>query len=241
VLDDTSPAWWYEEAGRAAGPVTAAALHRLVAEGRLSRAHRVWRNGMAGWMPLGAVAELAPVLEGAPPPLPPPVGDRGGGPAPTLEATTFEEIPVGLTVLLVVVTFGIYGLVKLYQTAKAYEQLAGRGSRFSRDFWLFVGLGVAGLLLANAGLLGVPLGVASVVFQVLAVVEALRVRDEAMRRHGIAAPVTSASTHKLLLVLAIVLSPVLVGLVISVVQAAKWFSDWNAIVGALRGGRTLPA
>jgi hypothetical protein len=260
VFDETSPTWWYEDAGRQAGPVTAAALHRLVVEGRLSPAHRVWRNGMAGWAPIGSVAELAPMLQAAaarPPPLdapppalpPPPAGaypEPGSTrPAATWAAASFEEIPVGVTILLAIVTFGIYGLVKLYQTAKAYEQLAGRESRFTLYFWLFIGLGVGGIFLnAATGHLGIPLGIASVVFQVLALMEALHVRDEGMLRNGIAAPVTSASTHRTLLILAIALSFILVGLIITIVQAVKWFRDWNAIVQALRGGgraQAMPA
>lgn len=252
MLDDQSPRWWYEAGGQQAGPVTAAALRRLLAEGRLSPAHRVWRNGMASWEPLGQVAELAPVLQAAsdvPPPLGPPAGvpppspasppaPFPGGPLATTPAAAFEEIPVGATIVLSILTFGIYGIVKFHQTGKAYEQLAGRASRFSLWFWLFLGLGAAGLVLnASTGALGIPLGLASAVFQVLTLVEALALREEGVRRHGIAAPLTSGSTHKTLLVLAIVLSPILVGLVLAAVQAVKWFSDWNAIAAAVRGRR----
>jgi hypothetical protein len=195
---------------------------------------------MPGWEPLGQVAELAPMLGDAtaPPPLPP---TPGPPPAPlaTTPADALEEIPVGATILLAIVTFGIYGLVKFHQTARAYEQLAGRASRFGQWFWLFVGLGVAGLVLnATTGALGIPLGIASAVFQVLTLNEALAVREEGVRRHGVAVPLTSAATHRTLLVLAIVLSPILVGLVLAAVQAVKWFSDWNAVVAAAGGRRS---
>jgi hypothetical protein len=240
VFDDQSQTWWYEDAGRQAGPVTAAALHRMLVEGRISRAHRVWRNGMAGWEPLGQVAELAPMIgdAGAPPPLGPPPGPgpRPAAPLATTPAAALEEIPVGTTILLAIVTFGIYGLVKFHQTGRAYEQLAGRVSRFGLWFWLFVGLGIAGVVLnASTGALGIPLGIASAVFQVLTLNEALAVRDEGVRRHGVGAPLTSPATHRTLLVLAIVLSPILVGLVLGAIQAVKWFSDWNAVVAAVRG------
>lgn len=253
MFDDTAATWWYEEAGHRAGPVTAATLHRLVAAGRVTASHRVWRNGMADWEPLGQVAELAPMLAAAatpppiaprppsaalppPPPFAPPAAAR---PAPTYGAETFQEIPVGLTVFLAIVTLGIYGLVKYYQTARAYEQLAGRASRFGTYFWLFIGLGIGGVLAnASAAFLGIPLGIASAVFQVLALGEALDARAEGMRRSGVTAQVTSPGTHRTLLILAIVLSFVLVGLILTVVQAVKWFADWNAIVAALRGGGT---
>jgi hypothetical protein len=253
VLDDQSPTWWYEEAGRQAGPVTAAALRRMLVEGRISPAHRVWRNGMAGWEPLGQVAELAAMLGDAapaPPPLGPPPASpppssafpRGGrlpgAPLATVPTAAFEEIPVGVTILLAILTFGIYGLVKFHQTGRAYEQLAGRVSRFGLWFWLFVGLGVAGVVLnAATGALGIPLGIASAVFQVLTLNEALAVRDEGVRRHGVTVPLTSASTHRTLLVLAIVLSPILVGLVLAAIQAVKWFSDWNGVAAAVRARR----
>jgi hypothetical protein len=147
----------------------------------------------------------------------------------------FEEIPVGLTIFLAVITLGIYAMVKFYQTARGYEQLAGRTTRFATWFWLFIGLGVAGIVLNGAtGVLGIPLGIASAVFQVLALGEALAARDEGTRRWGITAPVTSASTHRVLLILAIVLSFVLVGVVLAVIQAVKWFQDWNAIAAAVR-------
>ena len=74
MLDDTTTCWWYEQDGRQAGPVTAAAIARLVVEGRLGPGHRVWRDGMATWEPLSSVAELAPALAaGRPPPSPPPL------------------------------------------------------------------------------------------------------------------------------------------------------------------------
>jgi hypothetical protein len=230
VLDDTSPSWWYEQDGQQAGPVTAAGIARLVAEGRLGPAHRVWRDGMGTWEPLSAVAELAPALQGPgmPPPRPPP---------PAAPPSGLEEISIPGVILLSLVTFGIYGIVKFHQTGKAYEALAGRSSHFSRDFWLFVGLGIAGFLLnAGGAVLGVPLAVASLVFQVLTLREALVLREQAIRRAAIRPEITGDGTHKALFVLGIVLSPLLVGLVLLAVQAVKWFSDWNAIGSALGRG-----
>ena len=139
-------------------------------------------------------------------------------------------------ILLSIVTFGVYGLVKFYQTGKAYEALAGRTSSFSRNFWLFIGLGVGGFFVnAASAFLGLPLAVASLVFQVLTLNEALALRAEGLRRAGIQPAVTSDGTHKTLLIVGILLSFVVVGIVVLLVQAAKWFSDWNAIGAALRG------
>jgi hypothetical protein len=180
------------------------------------------------------------VPQALPPPFAPPSAAPaypGGAAAPaaTVAPRSFEEIPVALTIFLTVITLGIYGLVKFFQTARGYEQLAGLTTRFATWFWLFIGLGIAGIVLNGAtGVLGIPLGIASAVFQVLALGEALAARDEGMRRWGTSAPVTSASTHRVLLILAIVLSFVLVGLVLALVQAVKWFQDWNAIAAAVR-------
>lgn len=257
MLDDTSPSWWYEQDGQQAGPVTAAAIARLVAEGRLAATHRVWRDGMPDWQPLSAVPELLPALQPgppAPPPLLPAAGyapphvPRPGGPGPFPSGVgpagpwatpapagiALEEISVGATVALCVVTFGIYGLVKFHQTGKTYEALAGRASSFSRSFWIFVGLGIV-CVLGNAGGVGVsvPLAISSLVFQVLTLKEALALRDEAVQRAGIRPALTPAGTHKALFIAGVILSPLLVGLVLLLVQAAKWFGDWNAIGAAL--------
>jgi hypothetical protein len=144
-------------------------------------------------------------------------------------------------VILSIVTFGVYGLVKFHQTGKGYEALAGRTSSFSRDFWLFIGLALASVLFHLGGpMVGAPFGIASLVFQVLALLEALKLRGEAVRRAGIRPQLTSDGTHKVLFIAGIILIPAVVGLVLLLFQAWKWFSDWNAIREAL-GGRTPSA
>ena len=260
MLDDTRTSWWYEQDGQQAGPVTAAAIGRLAAEGRVGPSHRVWRDGMSGWEPLGKVPELAEALRAAhpatpaPPPLspPPPSGfgapqvPQGSAPSPagvgapvaqTVPASgLFEEISPGVVVLLSIVTFGIYGLVKFHQTGKGYEALAGRTSSFTRDFWLAVGLGVASALTVHTIFLGGPLSIASLVFSVLALSEALNLREELVRNAGIRPRLTEPGTHKVLFVAGCVLSPILVGIVLLLVQAWKWFSDWNEVGAALARG-----
>jgi hypothetical protein len=255
VLDDTTASWWYEQDGQQAGPATAAALGRLAAEGRLGPSLRVWRDGMAGWEPLANVPELAEVLRAArptppvPPPLspPPPAFGAPHGPAaapapgpaplPTVPAAgALEEISPGVVVVLSIVTFGIYGLVKFHQTGKGYEALAGRASAFTRNFWLAVGLGVASVFTAHTIFLGGPLSIASLVFSVLALSEALNLREEGLRRAGVRPQLTDPGTHKVLFVVGCVLAPIVVGLVLLLVQAWKWFSDWNAVGLALARG-----
>jgi uncharacterized RDD family membrane protein YckC len=63
--------WYYEEAGRQAGPVTASALEEAIRAGGLAPGARVWTAGMAGWLAWEAVPRLAAL---AAPPAPPPLG-----------------------------------------------------------------------------------------------------------------------------------------------------------------------
>jgi hypothetical protein len=259
VLDDALALWWYEQDGKQAGPVTAAALARLVEEGRLLPAHLVWKDGMAGWAPVASVADFAAAVAAAPratipapPPVPPPLGtQRPPGPTPgaapggfpragTAPPAQWEEISVAAVVLLSIVTFGIYGLVRFYETGRGYEVLAGVPSRFARNFWLGVGLGIAGAGLNVFHGLGLPFGIAALVFQYLALTEALRLRDEGLRRAGLTVTVTPEGTHKALFVMGALLAAILVGLVLLLVLAAKWFGDWNAIAAAARGGGRAP-
>lgn len=78
--------WYYEEAGKQAGPISHAAMADAIRGGRLQAGSRVWRAGMAGWQAWEAVGELAglaaPPPAGAPPPLsaPPSAAPQGWGP-----------------------------------------------------------------------------------------------------------------------------------------------------------------
>jgi hypothetical protein len=67
--------WFYAEAGKRLGPVSAEQIHRLVADGSISRATLIWRAGMADWVKI-ADSELA---EQAPPTVPPPLSSTGIG------------------------------------------------------------------------------------------------------------------------------------------------------------------
>jgi hypothetical protein len=251
VLDETKAIWWYELDGRQAGPVTAAALARLVDEGRVRPAQLVWKDGMAGWQPIAGVADFAAAFAAvpratipAPPPMPPAFSGAGAPgearrgafvePAAPPAGAAWEEISVATVILLSIVTLGIYGLVRYYETGRGYERLAGGASQFGRNFWLGVGLGIAGSVLNVFHGLGLPFAIAALVFQYLALAEALRLRDEGIRRAGLQVAVTPEGTHRTLFVVGALLYIVLVGFVILLVQAVKWFTDWNAVAAALR-------
>jgi len=57
--------------GKQAGPFDLPALQQLAREGKLTRDTLVWKQGMAAWAAASTVAELEPVVESVPPPLPP--------------------------------------------------------------------------------------------------------------------------------------------------------------------------
>lgn len=249
--------WWYERHGAQQGPVAFAVLQDLAASGELKRSTLVWSAGMPGWVRAETIPELdwpgsQVIAEGATPPAPapalgapPPFFSRTAaqpqvGPAPARSAAeavgTVEEINVTTTILLSLVTLTIYGVVKFFQTVKAYERLSGFETRFTTWFWAWVGTGLGAIVLGSASdALRVSLGIASVVFQFLTLYEALRARNTVAQRWGLGSSITSDTTHYVLLALGMVLAPIFVGLVLLVVQAVKWFQDWNAIrAGILR-------
>jgi membrane protease subunit (stomatin/prohibitin family) len=53
------------------GPFDMGTLAQQVANGNLTRATLVWKNGMAQWVKAGDVAELQPLFANTPPPVPP--------------------------------------------------------------------------------------------------------------------------------------------------------------------------
>src|SRR5439155_10241527 len=118
--------WYYESAGQPAGPIAESALRELLRSGELSPGARVWRAGMAGWQP----ARSAPGLEGA-----------------AAARHRLARVDLLFVVLLSLVTLGVYGAVKFYQAAKAYQALApARASSFDTLFWSCVGIATAGVL-----------------------------------------------------------------------------------------------
>jgi hypothetical protein len=242
--------WWYERNGQQMGPVPLEKLQELAAARELAPTALVWTAGMPTWARADSVPSLAwpaepPPMPAAPPPrpeagapppppaaAPPPAAGpppraaplaRGAAAAAVAEP---EQIAIGVTILLSIVTLGIWGAIKFFQTGKAYERLAGRETRFALYFWLFIALSYGGVFVG--ALTGIPFGIAAVVFMFLALAEALRARREGLQRWALAPAVASDNTHYLYLGLGVLLAPVLVGLVFLVLQAVKWFEDWNA-------------
>jgi hypothetical protein len=256
--------WYYEAAGQQAGPVGQAELGELIRAGRLAAGARVWKAGMTGWLPWGSVGELAalagpPPVEG-PPPLagPPPAapgwgappagtsspgtpgwGQPQGGPGPgqSIGPRRFEPISVAAVILLSIITLGIYGMVKFYQTGVGYERAAQRTGKFTTNFWIYVGLLLGAFILNLAtGFVGYLLIPVAIVFQYLTLNDALSARNEAMQRLGVSVQVNSDSSHRTFLLLGAILSWLVVGIVFTIIQTVRWFEDWNN-VGQAAGGR----
>jgi hypothetical protein len=224
----TESLWWYEAGGQQAGPVSHSALLQLVRRGEVGPAARVWRSGMGAWEPLGGIPELAAALPSAAAPGLP------RSPSPALPPG-MEEVPTGAVIGLGILTLGIYPMVKFYQAALAYEDLAGRRSRFVLYFWLTLALALGGGPLHVLG--GVPGAFAHVAALVLAVFtlgEVLQLRAEVVRRCAAPPAVTSDGTHKALFIVGLLTSWLLVGVALLLVQNVKFFTDHGAIVQALR-------
>lgn len=60
--------WFYAEGGQARGPVTARQIAEIARTGRISAQTPVFAKGMAGWVALSTVPELASLLSAAPAP-----------------------------------------------------------------------------------------------------------------------------------------------------------------------------
>ncbi|MBL1217654.1 MAG: SPFH domain-containing protein [Planctomycetes bacterium] len=66
-----APAFFVAVNGQQTGPFDMTTLKTQVQAGRVTRETLVWKAGMAQWTAAGSVAELAPLFESVPPPLPP--------------------------------------------------------------------------------------------------------------------------------------------------------------------------
>ncbi|MDB4382102.1 DUF4339 domain-containing protein, partial [Akkermansiaceae bacterium] len=51
--------WYYGQGGQQEGPLDEATMRSRIASGQVSSSDLVWREGMAEWLPLAQVSELA--------------------------------------------------------------------------------------------------------------------------------------------------------------------------------------
>lgn len=128
--------------GREYGPVSADALRRWVAEGRLTGQSRVQAEGANEWKPLSAFPELA---DASPPPS---AGTRNH----PMTVAGFVLSLLGLSCCCGGPLFSLIGLVLsiigLVETRKRPDQFDGQGLAVAG-----IVLGLVGLVLAAAGVL----------------------------------------------------------------------------------------
>lgn len=92
--DAMNAEWYYVHEGIRRGPIGGAGLAELAESGGLAGTDLVWRDGLAQWVPAGALNDLLtmPPVSKAPPPLPADVAPPQTAPLPTaLPVAEFAE------------------------------------------------------------------------------------------------------------------------------------------------------
>ena len=160
------------------------------------------------------------------------IGGAGGVPVGrpgALVATPFR-VDVGEVIGLSVVTLGIYGIVRFYQVCKRYLAMAPDiPSNFEWMFWTWIAMEIVGVLTLGLGI-GILFIIGSVVFGALLLSDILAVRDEALRLRDSSLDLTSTGAHVGLWVSGSLLSMILIGIPILVIQGVKFFQDNEKIV-----------
>lgn len=156
--------WYYGSGGGQHGPVGEGELRALIASGAVGPQTLVWREGMAGWLPLQSVPEFAP--GGAVPSyLPPSAGGPGYHPAAPISTSglAIASMVCGIAGYLTCYFVGILsipavicGHMALGQINRSPVPLAGRG------------MAIAGLILGYLGILITLAGVCFILFAIVA-------------------------------------------------------------------------
>lgn len=128
----SNEAWYVSPDGQSRqGPLSTKQVQALIASGGATRASLAWREGMAGWAPLGQVAAFAAALGSTPPPIPRPVAPSGLPPvrmtippgelqpAPTKSSAGLIALIVGGVVLGLCVITAIPAAIMLPAFGKA--------------------------------------------------------------------------------------------------------------------------
>ena len=184
---------------------------------------------------------------------PAPASGAGAGAGAALRLNELHPIPGWPTILLSVVTLGLWGLFCFYRTLRVYRRLSeAPASNGELLFWIFTGiLGFVLLfLLPTVGFTWFLMFPAVIVGAFL-LRETLRLRDGAIQRlvpgsatqPGLYPAVRSDDWHFGLWITGSVLTltvfGAIVGVPILVAQALAWFEDWNRLA-ALARARTAP-
>lgn len=153
--------WYYTQNGQQAGPVDEAQLRQMLSSGQVASSDLVWKDGMANWAPLSAVAEFAGTAAavtpaaGYPSPQPAQPLPYGGYAAPRAQYGA-ASVPNYLvqSILVTVLCCMPLGVVAIVFAAQVNSKLAvgdyagavdasNKAKLFS---WLGFGLGLVGVV-----------------------------------------------------------------------------------------------
>jgi hypothetical protein len=151
-------------------------------------------------------------------------------------AAALERMEPGTTLLLGVVTLGIYPLVKFWQAINQYRVLAGRATNVGTLFGAYVACTIGGAFLTSV-LIGFLLIPAGYVVGWMLLGEVMRLRDEVRQRHGLTATVHEAGQHKGMWIAGQLLSWILIGIVPLLMQTWWFFADHTALATELERKR----
>ncbi len=150
----------------------------------------------------------------------------------TLPPPALERMEPGTTMLLGVVTLGIYPLVKFWQALNQYRTLSGATTNVATLFGAYVACMVGGAFLTSI-LIGFLLIPAGYVVGWMLLGEVMRLRDEVRTRHGLTATVHEAGQHKGMWVAGQLLSWIFIGIVPLLMQTWWFFADHTALADEL--------
>jgi hypothetical protein len=145
----------------------------------------------------------------------------------------YEQIGIGSIFGLGLLTLGIFGIVKFYQSARLYEKTVNRASSFATLFWLYII--VVPFVTWVLTLVFLPLGVfgwiADAALGGFVLREVLELRHEVVVQCGLTVKLKDPALQ---IALWVASSIPLVGLITMIVQTTFFFEDHNRIVAALQ-------
>jgi hypothetical protein len=166
---EENQSWWFAATDGLHGPFSQGEIFEAIRMGRVQQGTLIRQGEQGDWAAAISVFRVAFPSSGsewAPNPAQQVTNSGSSGSINDLNG----KVDVGITVLLSVITLGIYWDIWIYKRLGWYSEMSGRpmGNRVNY-FWLFIGLiaGATALSLLTGGvflILAVPLAIASVVF-----------------------------------------------------------------------------
>ncbi len=170
---------------------------------------------------------------GAPQVVPPGVAFTSDVPAPPTaryQAPVIEDYSVGAVIGLSIVTCGIFGLVRFYQAAQSYRRLEpGSAPNFEWQFWTYVFGSMAASVLGLLTIVGYVLYVPVIIVGCLMLAEVCKARERLAGRIGAPIRLRPAEVHVTLWAVGYLLSVVIVGVILLLVQATFFFQEHSEL------------